>query len=317
MAASQVIAITMVRNEVFFLEKWIAYYGAQLGHENLYVLLHGNAPELRFIDGRVNFINIPVRVNDTVGHDRFDEDRFSLINALANELNNYFDWVIVTDVDEFIVVDPDLGVSLPQYLAQPQSDTVLSVIGLDVAHRTNEEANALNFNENILAQRRFCRFQPLYCKPAIASIAIKRANGNHYSTHKTLTFGTGLYLFHLKTMDRDFSLGLHATRDQAYHNQLPDTMRLLAVPEKSFRWKDEVTAGFSTLNTFKIDDVFDFTDEIAHCHTTWRRRRFWAQKAFWRALFTGQLKRYSLHFRFDLTKSKKLYRIPDKFSASL
>jgi hypothetical protein len=317
MADSQVVAITMVRNEVFFLEKWIAHYGAQLGHEHLYVLLHGNAAELRGLDNRVNFINIPVRKNDTVGYDRFNEDRFSFINALGNELNNYFDWVIVTDVDEFMVVDPDLGVNLPEYLAQTQSDTVLSVIGLDVTHRTDDEPDSLNLDENILAQRQFCRFQPLYCKPAIASKAIKRAKGNHYSTHKTLTFGSGLYLFHLKFMDHDFSLAMHATRDQAYRNERPDMTRSLIVPETDFRWKTEVTDGFAAFNTFAVDEEFDFTDEITHCHATWRRRRFWAQKAFWQALFTGQLNRLSLHFRFDLTKSQKLYRIPDKFSDCL
>lgn len=317
MTDSKVIAITMARNEVFFLEKWIEHYGTELGHENLYVLLHGNSPKLRCIDERVNFINIPVRDNDTVGYDRFNEDRFSLINAIANELNNYFDWVIVTDVDEFIVVDPDLGISLSQYLDQPQSDSVLSVIGLDVVHRTNNEPDILNFDKKILAQRRFCRFNPLYCKPAISSIAITRAKGNHYTTHKTLTFGSGLYLFHLKFMDRDFSLGMHATRDQAYNNEQPDTKRGLAVPEKDFRWKNQVKEGFVALNALEVDEEFDFTDEIANCHATWRRRRFWAQLDFWHALFTGQIKRYTLHFRFDLTKSHKLYRIPEKVSASL
>ena len=31
----------MVRNDAFFLRKWTAYYGAQLGEENLYVYLDG------------------------------------------------------------------------------------------------------------------------------------------------------------------------------------------------------------------------------------------------------------------------------------
>ena len=30
-------AITMVRNDDFFLRKWISYYGKELGEENLYV----------------------------------------------------------------------------------------------------------------------------------------------------------------------------------------------------------------------------------------------------------------------------------------
>ena len=33
--------ITMARNDAFFLEHWIAYYGAILGKENLYIYLDG------------------------------------------------------------------------------------------------------------------------------------------------------------------------------------------------------------------------------------------------------------------------------------
>ena len=37
----KICAITMVRNDNFFLSRWIAYYGHQLGEENLYIFLDG------------------------------------------------------------------------------------------------------------------------------------------------------------------------------------------------------------------------------------------------------------------------------------
>ena len=37
----RIAAITMVRNDAFYLRKWTAWYGAQLGEENLYILLDG------------------------------------------------------------------------------------------------------------------------------------------------------------------------------------------------------------------------------------------------------------------------------------
>ena len=37
----RICAVTMVRNDEFFLRKWVAYYGAELGFENLYVFLDG------------------------------------------------------------------------------------------------------------------------------------------------------------------------------------------------------------------------------------------------------------------------------------
>ena len=44
----RIAAITMARDDEFFLSRWIAYYGKNLGTENLYILLDGldqNAPE--------------------------------------------------------------------------------------------------------------------------------------------------------------------------------------------------------------------------------------------------------------------------------
>jgi hypothetical protein len=118
-------------------------------------------------------------------------------------------------------------------------------------------------------------------------------------------------------MDRDVSLAMHAARDQAYHNETPSKNRIPEVPDHKFRWQDEVEAGFEYINELEVDEVFDFVDEVVHCHATWRRRRFWAQKKFWRALLTVQLKHYSFHYRFDLEKYDKLYRIPRKFSGCL
>ena len=37
----KIAALTMVRNDDFFLQKWVEYYGAQLGPENLYVYFDG------------------------------------------------------------------------------------------------------------------------------------------------------------------------------------------------------------------------------------------------------------------------------------
>ena len=34
-------AITMARNDEFFLSRWVAYYGRELGIENLYIILDG------------------------------------------------------------------------------------------------------------------------------------------------------------------------------------------------------------------------------------------------------------------------------------
>ena len=37
----KIAALTMVRNDEFFLRKWVGYYGPQLGKDNLYVFFDG------------------------------------------------------------------------------------------------------------------------------------------------------------------------------------------------------------------------------------------------------------------------------------
>ena len=37
----RIAALTMARNDDFYLRKWVEYYGAQLGRENLYIFLDG------------------------------------------------------------------------------------------------------------------------------------------------------------------------------------------------------------------------------------------------------------------------------------
>ena len=37
----RIAALTMVRNDDFFLRKWVEYYGSELGKENLYIYYDG------------------------------------------------------------------------------------------------------------------------------------------------------------------------------------------------------------------------------------------------------------------------------------
>ena len=43
----RICALTMARNDAFFLKKWISYYSEQLGEENLYVFLDGEDQSLK------------------------------------------------------------------------------------------------------------------------------------------------------------------------------------------------------------------------------------------------------------------------------
>ncbi len=310
-------AITMVRDDLFYIRKWIAHYGRQIGHENLYVLVHGNAPEIRALDGRVNYIHLPARQDDTIGKTRFNIDRFRLINNLANSLLAYFDHVIVTDADEYLVADPDLADSLPEYIARFAPHGTLTAFGLDVWQHMAEHPAPIDLDRPILAQRPLCKVAPLYHKPAITNRVIRRNLGNHASNDPKLTIPKGLYLFHLRYFDRDFVLGTQLNRERLRANQ---TNRLVDFPPddgSDFTYRAVITESFDKVSRLPVTERFDFGPEIALCHKTWRRRRYLVQRDFWKRVLRGDVSGYSFHWRFDLIDQDHLHTVPRRFRALL
>ena len=49
----------MARNDEFFLEKWINYYGNCFGEENIYILLDGEDQSIPANLGKTNVIKYP------------------------------------------------------------------------------------------------------------------------------------------------------------------------------------------------------------------------------------------------------------------
>ena len=54
----RIAALTMVRNDDFYLEKWVKYYGEQLGKENLYIFFDGTDQKIApFCEGTNAFLH--------------------------------------------------------------------------------------------------------------------------------------------------------------------------------------------------------------------------------------------------------------------
>ena len=131
----RIAALTMVRNDEFFLRKWVEYYGSQLGKSNLYVFFDGLDQRIPdFCDG-VN----TMAVNHIEGNVReADRGRIDFLSQRAAELFGKYDMVIGTDVDEFLVVDPRLGITLPEFLSslKPYGNCPsISGLGVDVGQK--------------------------------------------------------------------------------------------------------------------------------------------------------------------------------------
>jgi hypothetical protein len=187
--------ITMVYNEGFFLPLWYRYYGAQVGHENLYVIDHGST------DGSVD----PTLCNQIkIPRDKFDDKtRTEMVSALHRSLLNYFDVVIYTDCDEFIVVRPDKFESLLDYLQWRRHDTVRCV-GVNILPH-EQDMPPLDMTAPILLQRPFGFATHWYFKPLISSVPTIWNPGFH-GCDMPAVLDLDVWLFHLKFADFQYGL---------------------------------------------------------------------------------------------------------------
>lgn len=188
-------ALTMVRDDAFFLKAWLRHYGRILGRENCYIVNHGRGEAVADLASGCNVIGIP---GDP--HPNFDMKRWRMLNNLMHGLRCYYDHVIVGDVDELVVMDPAVG-DLGDFLRRARGRRVLTPIGLEVIHRVDLEHAPIT--GSILGPRRFVRPAPHYSKPCIISTGTKIARGGHFTQHDRLIVPKGLYLMHLKFCDFD------------------------------------------------------------------------------------------------------------------
>ena len=122
----KVCAITMVYRDHWALAQWYAHYVRMVGAENLYVVSHGHDAEVQKICPRASVITVP---RDDLSH--FDIERSNLLNAFQGALDQIYDWVIRTDVDELICLDPMIYPTLADLLAT-QDAHALFALGMNV-----------------------------------------------------------------------------------------------------------------------------------------------------------------------------------------
>lgn len=194
----RIAAITMVRNDDFFLRKWVEYYGRELGQENLYVWFDGLDQTIPgFCSGihaeAVEKIGTHV-VAAEKGRLQFLSDKASALLA------DGYDLVIGVDADEYIAVDPKRGLSLREYLSRQKIDVSLSALGLDFGQRLGEEGD-LTGDRPFLQQRRYAQIGTRYTKPSVVARPCVWGSGFHRIKGHNFHIGRDLYLLHFGYCD--------------------------------------------------------------------------------------------------------------------
>ena len=193
----RICALTMVRNDEFYLRKWIEYYGNQLGRENLYVYLDGKDQEIPEWCNGVSVVavdKIPGQVVEA------EKGRLDFLSKTAADLLKRYDLVIGTDADEFLIVDPELGLSLVEYLSKSEIKVSLSGLGIDVGQHTGEESD-ITSDIPFLEQRHYARLSTRYTKPCVIAKPVRWGRGFHRVKGHNFHIGKGLYLFHFGYFD--------------------------------------------------------------------------------------------------------------------
>ena len=194
----KIAVLTMVRNDDFFLRKWVEYYGRELGRENLYIYYDGEDQSIaEFCHGTNAYVHPKIGTQVVSA----EKGRLKFLSQEAAALfSKGYDLVIGADADEYIVVDPKLGVSLREYLSACDIDVCLSPLGLDFGQKLGEEGD-LSIDETFLSQRRYAQIGTRYTKPSVIAQPCLWGSGFHRVKGHNFRIASDLYLLHFGYAD--------------------------------------------------------------------------------------------------------------------
>ena len=195
----KIAAITMARNDEFFLSRWIAYYGKLFGTENLYIILDGMDQIVPENIGNAHITKLP---HTDMSRSAGDKYRINQISQMAQKLLKTYDIVLGCDSDEFLIVDPKIKKSLSEYLSGKKIHTSLSGLGLDVGQHLYCEA-ILDPNAPFLEQREYALLSTRYTKPVVINKPVNWGSGFHSVKNHNFHIDKNLYLLHFGSIDMD------------------------------------------------------------------------------------------------------------------
>jgi glycosyltransferase involved in cell wall biosynthesis len=245
----------MAYNEAANLPRWLRHYSAQLGPENCLVVDHGSD------DGSTEALRHPVGRLGLSRHRPFNEHpRAAFVSGLVSALLEYYDGVLYTDADEYVVADPRRHASLADLFASRQWPN-FTALGFDVVHLVEDEPE-LDPERGLLEQRPHVLFNQAMCKTVLVRAPIRWGGGFHTSNRPPRF--ADLYLFHAKTADielrrartaltRTIAMAPEAGDRQDVHWRLSDEEVLerarrygaFEVADWDDEWKDRLVADLS------------------------------------------------------------------------
>jgi hypothetical protein len=201
-------ALTHVRHEGFFLSKWLEHYGGLFGRENLFVVIDGDdwTPE-------ADLTGVSVEVLTGAPRRRVRNDQFMAkeMTLRANRLRARYRYVLRTDVDEYVALDPAAGRDWPEALKAVDEAGYLFALGVDMLQAPGED-RPVDRAAPILAQRRHGYVSPVYSKPFVISQRAMWTGGGHRLIGRDVRLSPEFILFHLALADASIATERHRAR---------------------------------------------------------------------------------------------------------
>lgn len=206
------------------LAKWVEYYGRELGKENLYIYFDGTDQTVPdFCEGCMTELR-PRNPGMVVKSEKI---RLGFLSEKAAELMaKGYDVVIGTDADEYLVVDPDLGMGLREYLSSIKIKDSVSGLGVDIGQNLNEEG-VISGDIPYFQQRRYGYLCSRYTKPSVISSPVTWGSGFHRIKGHNFHIDPNLFLFHTGSID------LKMIEDRMSDNDLISTGRLKHIQKRA------------------------------------------------------------------------------------
>lgn len=192
--------LTVVRDDTFFLKKWLSYYqGIASSPSDLVVLIDGGDPaSVRLCNEHfVNAVPLPRLSNSRLVNDK-QRAQFASIYA-SRLLQAGFEFVVASDVDEYLILCPSIDSSLYDYLKLSFCHGIPLPIGLDVISQPGD--TRLLLSTPFSAQRRTCLLSKKYAKPVITNRPIRWGSGFHRIIGESPVRSSHLFLIHYGSAD--------------------------------------------------------------------------------------------------------------------
>lgn len=197
----RICAITMVRNDEFNLRNWVEYYGNQLGRQNLRIYFDGEDQTIPpFCEG----IHTELRPRNPGQVVKSEKLRLRFLSNIAKRLmtDEGYDIIIGVDADEYLIVDPNVGMNLTEYLSHININTSVSGLGIDVGQHLKEE-QPIDISRPILSQRNYAYLCSRYTKPSVITTPVMWGSGFHRIKGHNFHIDKNLFLFHFGSIDLD------------------------------------------------------------------------------------------------------------------